>query len=1025
MRKFHARTMLLGLIVAFALIPREAVNGQNSIRTGASRGTLPHQDQRYLRDLETVRANEQRKPGSTGVVSKSRLASIRSFELDSDNDGMPDSWELANGLNPNDPKDAWGDPDGDGIVNLFEYQLGANPRISSSPGVVTVAKGQDVGTAIDGASSGSVIRVEGGDYNVNYAMSSGKVIMIQGGWNSTFTQRDVQLFPTNFDGRLQDAILYFSFYSQPGVVILDGLNLRNGKDFLGSVVFISDGTSLAKVKWSMLDCLITSSETSSGFTGAILINHWGNSEAQVCIARSVIAGNKTSGIYNQTTEQSVARWRIINGTISKNEGLTASDEGHGIRGFTLDSAALNISIRNTIVWGNQKSDLDIDRSITAAVDYSDVGTVNANGGASYIAGSGVMNRDPLLQDAANGNFRLTSASPCINAGIDVGFPFAGASPDIGAYEYASSAEPFLQLNTRDISFGSVRVGQYKDTTFTITNVGTDTLKISDIAASNSVFGIRPTTRTIPPAQSFLDTVRFTPAVGGSVTAGILITSNASTSPDTVNVSGSGIAGQQNASLRPVAVGPFQIGAPFWIEVRVGDPNPVAGLYGISFKLKSDKATCTYVDGSATTGAFLGTSPLAFFQKVDPQTVDMGITKTSPPGVSGGGVVAKAQFVSTVAGSVTFSLAGVSAMDQNGVAIPLDTSSAAIVFGVPGIPKLQLSSKDISFGNVQVGQFKDTTFTITNVGTDTLKISDIAASSSVFGARPTIRKILPGESFSDTLRFTPVVVETAAGKILVTSNASSSVDTIVVSGAGVSAQRDASLRPFGGPCEVGKAFWVEVRVGDPNPVAGLYGLSFKLKSDNATCTYVDGSATAGSFLGVSPLSFFQKVDQQTVDMGISKTSPPGVSGGGVVAKAQFVATIPGTVWFSLTELSAIDQTGTNIVMNVEPLGVTASGVVSVGAEADNRLIPTESGLEQNYPNPFNPSTMIQFDIPRASLVHLKIYSALGIEIAALVGTHLSAGRYRVEWNANNLPSGVYFCRLQTDEFVKTRRLILLR
>jgi hypothetical protein len=95
------------------------------------------------------------------------------------------------------------------------------------------------------------------------------------------------------------------------------------------------------------------------------------------------------------------------------------------------------------------------------------------------------------------------------------------------------------------------------------------------------------------------------------------------------------------------------------------------------------------------------------------------------------------------------------------------------------------------------------------------------------------------------------------------------------------------------------------------------------------------------------------------------------------------------------------------------------------ESISNEIPTEYSLEQNYPNPFNPSTTISFSIPEVSFVTLKVFNSLGEEIETLVTKQLSAGSYKYDWNAINLPSGVYFYKLQTEKFVETKKMILLK
>jgi hypothetical protein len=95
------------------------------------------------------------------------------------------------------------------------------------------------------------------------------------------------------------------------------------------------------------------------------------------------------------------------------------------------------------------------------------------------------------------------------------------------------------------------------------------------------------------------------------------------------------------------------------------------------------------------------------------------------------------------------------------------------------------------------------------------------------------------------------------------------------------------------------------------------------------------------------------------------------------------------------------------------------------ERSNSRIPKAFALYQNYPNPFNPLTTIEFDLPKTSEVSLKIFNILGEEVAILVSENLTASSYSYEWDASNLPSGVYLYRLETDEFVETMKMILMK
>lgn len=94
---------------------------------------------------------------------------------------------------------------------------------------------------------------------------------------------------------------------------------------------------------------------------------------------------------------------------------------------------------------------------------------------------------------------------------------------------------------------------------------------------------------------------------------------------------------------------------------------------------------------------------------------------------------------------------------------------------------------------------------------------------------------------------------------------------------------------------------------------------------------------------------------------------------------------------------------------------------------NKVKETPAGfaLEQNYPNPFNSSTIIRFTIPYSGNVSLKIYNALGKLVDDLVDKYMTTGTYDVEFLPHNLPSGVFFYSLVTNEFRSTKKLILLK
>ena len=93
--------------------------------------------------------------------------------------------------------------------------------------------------------------------------------------------------------------------------------------------------------------------------------------------------------------------------------------------------------------------------------------------------------------------------------------------------------------------------------------------------------------------------------------------------------------------------------------------------------------------------------------------------------------------------------------------------------------------------------------------------------------------------------------------------------------------------------------------------------------------------------------------------------------------------------------------------------------------ENSKVPTEYSLSQNYPNPFNPATNFEFQVANFGLVTLKVFDALGREVAKLVDEPRAPGVYGLRWDAGTLPSGIYFYRLTAGSFTETKKLILLR
>ena len=404
------------------------------------------------------------------------------------------------------------------------------------------------------------------------------------------------------------------------------------------------------------------------------------------------------------------------------------------------------------------------------------------------------------------------------------------------------------LNPRSITFPPVKIGRWKDTIVTVTNVGNDILQVTGITSTKSYFGVRPVVLSIPPGQTRNDTIRFIPDSIGVRNALIQYVSNAVTSPDTILVTGVGV----------------------------------------------------------------------------------------------------------------------------------------------GTPGLTLNSRNIAF-TVKIGQWKDTTVTITNIGNDTLKIASITSTKSYFSVRPTSLTIPPGQTMNDTIRFVSDSNEVRNALIRFVSNAVTSPDTIVVTGFGLGTPK-LSLNPrfIAFPIvKIGQ--WKDTVVS----VTNITNICFDtLKITNIT-------STKSCFI-VHPTILIIPPGQTMIDTIRFTSDSLGVRS----ALIEYISN-------AVTSLNTIVVTGNG----------TTSGIVQVGPE-----MPESYALFQNYPNPFNPTTSITYSIPQGEKQHtvaIRIYDLLGREVATLVNEMKPVGTYTVMWDAASIPSGIYFYRMQSDNFVMTKKLVLIR
>ncbi len=122
--------------------------------------------------------------------------------------------------------------------------------------------------------------------------------------------------------------------------------------------------------------------------------------------------------------------------------------------------------------------------------------------------------------------------------------------------------------------------------------------------------------------------------------------------------------------------------------------------------------------------------------------------------------------------------------------------------------------------------------------------------------------------------------------------------------------------------------------------------------------------------------------------------------------------------------AVGATRTEMLTNLQA-AVTKYNSFPAFVKSNIKTIPSDFVLEQNYPNPFNPSTRISFGLSKSTNVVLKVFNNLGQEVATLVNESLQAGSYDANFDASNLPSGIYIYSLRTNGGVITKKMTLLK
>ena len=458
---------------------------------------------------------------------------------------------------------------------------------------------------------------------------------------------------------------------------------------------------------------------------------------------------------------------------------------------------------------------------------------------------------PQSAGPAAGN--LLISADATNAPLSIPITGDGMQPDIAI---APSA----------VNFGNVGIGQSKTQSVTLTNTGNVNLVIQDAAVAGSGFSVSGLSlpATIGAGQSISFNAQFTPATGGGVTGLITFTDNASSSPQTMALAGSGVAANATLIANP---GNVTFGS-----VAAG------GSATQTITLTNSGTLSTTIAAATISGSGFSMSGLSASE-----TIGVGQTTSFT-----------AKFAPASGGNASGAISIVSNAPDSPLTIALNGTGAQGALGS--------NPSSFNFGTVQVGTSVSQTITLTNTGTASVTVPGASISGagfSVSGLTP--QTINAGQSISFSAQFAPASSGSASGSITVSSNAPGSPTTVALSGTGTQGALSASPSSFNfGNVQVGGTGSQTIRLTNSGTAsvtvssAGISGPGFSISGLTASQT-IGAGQTATLTASFSPASAGIAAGSIAIASN-APGSPLSIALSGTGAQPQLSAT-PSSVAFS--------------------------------------------------------------------------------------------------------------------------------
>ncbi len=696
------------------------------------------------------------------------------------------------------------------------------------------------------------------------------------------------------------------------------------------------------------------------------------STSRVLVRGCLAAYNHEHGFYDN---QGTAGYWLINNTAYKNGNS-------GQCGFWLNTdGGIPDTLINNISYANSSSSNLIDAPNRQTTDsWSGFTVTNADFASVDSTGfiSAVRNADGSLPSS---NFlRLVAGSDLVNAGTDVGIPYTGSKPDIGAYGYAAATTSTVTVSTTSLSdFGSIAVNASSaSASYTVSGANlTANITITApthfaVSRDNNTFGPSVTlTQSSGTVNTTTVYVRFSPTAAGGI-AGSIANATAGVTTKNVSVSGTGVQGQTTSSLS-VSVSSL----PDFGSVMVGSSSSVKSFA---------------VSGSNLTSNVTVTAPSQFQVSLSSTSGFSTSVSVAPSGGTVSSQTVYARFSPTSTGAMSSS---VNVASSGAATRGVNVSGTGTLSPTPSVTVSVTSLPD--FGNCKVWQktyMKSYTVSgsyLTGNITVTAPYHFLVSLSkdNGYGRSVTIAPT-SGTVSSRTIWvvFAPTSTGFKAGTI---RHASSGATTrrVYVSGTGTLSSAGSST--------------TSITTGEPLPE-----LSLMLPA-------------SGSFAsGAVSLQWAWLAGAEAFQVQVARDS--------LFAAMVIDTVVADTVWRAPVrfEEGRYFSRGRALGSGVE--GAYSPAVAfSVGTSTSNDapVRVMEFRLVQNYPNPFNPTTTLRFDLPQPGQVSLKVYNSLGSEVAEIMSGYLSAGSYTRVWDATGLATGTYFCRLQVGDKTATTKMLLVK